>query len=375
MKTIRSKMNMGSLITQQAYSERTKDKKGKEDFSANYLRLPKDVKVLKLEAKKVYNLRIVPYMVDKNHPLVINRTMKEGDAAYTLAYEIHCNLGVNETSLLCPRTYGRREECPVCQQVKDFYDEDTDESKKKARSIKAKRRNLYNVIDLKHPEDGVQLLDVSQFIFEKALLDACEHIEGEEDDYDDGDTPTDIIQLCVGGTDPSEAKYMKIKTTEATIEGSKNPFVKCTFSFKPCQADQIHEEALDSAIPLQDLLIRASVQELKDTLYGVTSSQKDDEDEDEDEDEDVIEESDSDEEDDDSKPLNSIDEEDEEDEEEEALKSRPKAKTQVQGPAQKCPNGYNFPMDAMKKEECDDCKIYEDCIAAKKALKRAQAGK
>jgi len=152
-----------------------------------------DVNFYKPE-KGTDKIDILPYIVSTNkHP-----TEKKGDYDYLLDIYIHFGIGANENTVVCPKkTYGKP--CPVCEELVDLYKEDKDEAQK----ITAKRRCIYNVIDLDNEDKGIQLFDVSHYLFEKELLDELNEVD------------EDMV-IC----DLEEGKTIKFRAVQETLSGN-----------------------------------------------------------------------------------------------------------------------------------------------------------
>lgn len=98
---------IGSNIKKQEDSKR----------SFGYLNTPQGVKMLKLEdTAQVVDLDFIPYIVtNDNHP--DKETEKgfaiKGEPWYRSPYKVHRNVGVDNETVVCPTTFGKR--CPICE--------------------------------------------------------------------------------------------------------------------------------------------------------------------------------------------------------------------------------------------------------------------
>lgn len=83
-------------------------------------------------------------------------------------YIMHYKLGVegNKTAEACPKTLDRKLRCPICEAVSKLYKLDTPEDKARARDIKAKKRYVFNVIDLSNKDKGIQILETGPTIYD-----------------------------------------------------------------------------------------------------------------------------------------------------------------------------------------------------------------
>ena len=89
-----------------------------------------------------------------------------GNDTFYVEHATHYKVGPNSKSIECPRTIG--EKCPVCEYVSTLYN-GTEEDKLLAKEIKAKKRWAINIIDVKNPQNGVQIYDIGETILEQIL--------------------------------------------------------------------------------------------------------------------------------------------------------------------------------------------------------------
>lgn len=131
-------------------------------------KVPADVELLKLPKAKdgddVVSLSLDFLLYNQTKEPKANTTVE----SYGRPYLYHTNLGAdgNKTEL-CPRTFGGK--CPICEQLKPFYDKGLDNlskaEKEQYNKLKPKKSMVYNVI-----HDGeVKLLDMSTFKLENEL--------------------------------------------------------------------------------------------------------------------------------------------------------------------------------------------------------------
>lgn len=258
-----------------------------------------------------YLLDILPYAAGKGNPWA-----DEGALHWERTYYIHRDVGANGEWKVCPRMTSKKP-CPICDaRAKLMKKGDADEDLIK--SLAPKQRQLFNVINLKEPDKGVQLWDFSYHCFGKAL--DAELRNADEDDgwekfffLEDGFT----LKVVFGENSAGGYSYLDAESIH----------------FKPRKEDY-GEDILESVHCLDDLLILNSYEDLKkDFLEADEDEDEDEEDEDtkpkargtkpkssddEDEDEEEEDAEDSDEDEEDEKPTKkskkSKDDEDEEDE-------------------------------------------------------------
>lgn len=347
--------------------------------------------------------------------------MEAGFEDYVLDIWVHYGIGTNEDAFLCLKnTLGKP--CPICEEMKNLKDdEDVDESI--IEGLKPKRRCIYNIIDLKHEDKGVQLWDVSHFLFEKELLEEAETSDGE----------------TITFSDLENGKTIQFRTTEESRPGRRGKTItyKKFKSFTFRDRDPYQEDILDETFPLDEMLVIPTYEEVKKALLGEENESsedengkdrkrkkrgtnnrrknEDDEKNEDDRNEDEIDDNEDDEDEQKSKresgksgvkgkttqeKEDDDNDDDEEDEEEEEKKVPWKKKEKERGikrgsrkskkeedeeedekeePAPKkkgmqrkkkekkeeeCPSGFTFGEDCDQNDECADCELYDKCADA-----------
>ena len=341
-----------------------------------YLQIPEGVEQIRPK-KKTYRWDIIPYKVNVNtHPEV-----QKGDLWFQRTYFVHFNVGPDNKAVVCPRTI--KKPCPICEHVKELYNSDTEENTALAKEIKAKERELYNLIDLDDPDKGVQIFEMSYHLFGKAL---------DEEIYEGEDELGDFAELSGGKTLVVSFRAKKLGSNEF-MEVRKIEFE---------DRDDYDDSILDETHDLDSLLSIFDYETLQKLLFGI-----DEEDEEEDDDkpkkgkkgkasskkveEDDEDDSDDDEDEDDSdeeeeeekpkkgkktppkkgkkKPVEEEEEDDDNDDDEEEEEEKPKkGKKGKKGKSSlKCPHGGTFAEDVDELDECEDCKLWTKCQEASEA--------
>lgn len=114
------------------------------------------------EAKpKIAYIDMLPYVV--TIPNCVHK-LEVGEHNYRRAVKIHYDVGVERKNLVCPTTNNLP--CPICAYAANLKWE-TD--REQIMSLRARDRDLFNIIDLENQESGVQLWDVSYHAFGKLL--------------------------------------------------------------------------------------------------------------------------------------------------------------------------------------------------------------
>ena len=117
------------------------------------------------------SIDILPYEVTvKNHP-----EQKKGELWYERTIFVHYNIGIDDKSILCPKTIGKP--CPICEEMALMKkDKKADEDDVKA--LKPKERQIFNVRDPEEP-DELMIFESSYFTFGQQLEEEIR--EGKDD--------------------------------------------------------------------------------------------------------------------------------------------------------------------------------------------------
>lgn len=358
-------------------------------FSVN---LPEDVKRF-TPKKGTYKLDIIPYTVSaRRHP----DGVAAGEQWCRRPFLIHYGIGVDNKPQICPRTIGKP--CPICE----YYEREKKRpgaDEEALKEIRAKARELYNVIDLDNEDDGVQVFELSYHLFGKLL-------EGEINEADDDE--------IAGFAELKGGKTLKVRFSEATM--GKNKFLEAT-RIDFLDRDDYKKSILDDVVDLDSVFNVLPYEELEavfleDEGVGMVTGDDDDEEDEAPKSKKKSYKADDDDDDDDApkakkkskpKPADDDDDEDDEDEEEKPKSRRtskkapaedddddapkpksrravkktdddddedeaPKAKKKSKGGDGECPlsNG-TFGKDFNKFDECDDCEVWSECGKAKRA--------
>lgn len=305
-------------------------------------------KFYKTEKSGEGGIDIIPYYITSNkHPMVVSGKAKIGQPDYNLDFYIHKNIGAANTSVVClKKTYGKP--CPICEEmeiVKKAKGWDSDECK----ALNPSRRVIYNVFNAKVDGFTPLVFDVSHFLFEKEMIEKNKVLAQRQ-----GLTYLPFAEAVGGYT-------IFFRTTTEKKGGFETTIFK-DFEFEKRTFD-ITKEMMDQAIDFSALLIVKSYEELKALFYGGS-------------DEEVI--------------VEEISHRNPSREEvrtriippsEEPVHTTPVESQQVrrnletsirqnplvesQGSSFTCPSGYMFGRDNDKKNECDNCSIWDKCRAAK----------
>lgn len=296
-------------------------------------------------------INIIPYEIKtKNHPLVKRGEFEVGDLDYVMDFFVHRNIGPSESSVVCLKnTFGKP--CPICEQSALLRKQGKEQE---SNELKASRRVIYNVQDLKDP-DKVKVFETSHFLFEKELIDESRDEEGGFVDF----------------ADPTDGKEIKFRCQEVQKGVMKFKEYK-SFSFED-RDEEIDDDLLEQAISFDEVIRVPSYEEVEKILYG---SEDEDEDEEEKPKKKKVED-DSDDEEEIELPKKKAKKVVEEDDDEEEIEESPKKKKSFEdlddveeeekpkkSSGGKCPFGHKFGVDCDEHNDCDNCDEWYSCFKA-----------
>jgi hypothetical protein len=332
-----------------------------------YLLIPNGVDVFSPEMDSKVDMDIMPYTVtDKNHPDkdVENEIAVPGSLWYKRPFKTHRSVGANNDTFLCPTTFGKK--CPICEYRDKLRKDGGDEDEIK--QTRASDRNLYAIIiknNKKVDDTKVHFLDISDYLFQEKF----------EEQLSD-DEKFEVFP------DHQEGFSVRVRFAEDSFGANKfaNP---SRFDFVD-RKEQYDDDILEQIPNLDECFKVLGYDELKAKFFE-TEPDDDEEDEkpktkvrgkvkpsrDEEEDEDEPEE-------DEDIPENDDDEEEEEEKPQPRKRKIAGKETKKPAPTPRkpkvltCPSDYVFGKDTDKYDECEDCEIWNECIAAKKAAKKTR---
>ena len=190
---------------------------------------------------------IIPFLAGSMHHQV-----KEGEPTYLLDIWVHQKVGIDENDIVClARNYN--EACPICEflnakRLEKNLDKEAEEA---LSTLNPKRRCLYNIVcyDSTREEDrGVQLWEVAHFLFEKKILSVARNPRG------GGFVP-------FSSPDNGKSIYFEREGSGAmNTQYLGHKFIE--------RQTAIDDATLEQAYILDELLIKLSYDEIKDTLLG-----------------------------------------------------------------------------------------------------------
>jgi hypothetical protein len=187
-----------------------------------------------------------------------NPTADKGSLGVCRPYYVHRDIGPGEDTYLCAaKTLGKP--CPICEHRAKLAREGADDDVIKA--LKPKERTLYNIIDTANREDGVQLLDYSDWLLGKYLRGKIEGADPKE---------RDAFELYA---DLSEGMTVKIVTTEE--KGAGGSWMVCNnIEFKP-RDKQYEDEMLSKTFDLDAIISETPYEKLRAIFLQEPAATKD----------------------------------------------------------------------------------------------------
>ena len=211
-------------------------------FARTAVRLPQGMKNFGIKKAGTYRIDIIPYVVTQEG----NRWADPGFLHYERSYFAHRNVGPNQDMYVCPaRTWDKR--CPICEHRAKLSD-DPESDATLLKEMVPKERQLFNVIDLDHPEEGVQMWDISHHLFGK-LLDAKIKMEDEGDNY------STFHHL-------EDGMYLKLGAVEKSMGGGRPFYEVVDIEFKR-RKEQYTDAIMEKCADLDAALIEVPYKELR----------------------------------------------------------------------------------------------------------------
>lgn len=241
----------------QRLSSRSRAENRTEGFTPTAVNRPKGVESFNPKKAGNYSLDIIPYKVMKDG--VNPYAKKAGMLASERTFFVHRGIGVDNNNFVClAKTL--KKACPICD-ARKAEQTDPNGDEKLAKSLAPKERQLWNVYDKNEPEKGVQIWDISFYLFGEALDDRVNNAS-EDREYEYYADPVDGMTLAVG-------------LKEKTYQGHPY-FEAATIDFD--KRGPVDKEILAAATNLDDCLIIKTYDELKAIFLQIEEDEPDDDD-------------------------------------------------------------------------------------------------
>ena len=222
---------------------------------SSYLLLPDGVETFKPKKEGTYRFNIVPYVAGKN-----NRDSEPGELDYEFTFFIHkVGEGDDQRTIVCPKkTYGKP--CPICEQV-ERLSKDYVENEDEIKALKAKQRQLFNIVDARDEENRIQVYETSYFKGFGEMLDKRLRNFDDEDDENYGDF-----------ADIPGGRTLKVMFAEDTFNGNKF-FAPSSIDFVP-RKEELPDSIIDEAVCLDSCLKVLSYNDILKLIAGTEDEEQ-----------------------------------------------------------------------------------------------------
>ncbi len=202
--------------------------------------------------KGTFHFDFLPYITTNNPESA------KGELWWRRHIFVHRNIGPENATYLCPTTFDKRNSCPMCEEYKKLISAAvSDVEKTEANQMRAKEKDLFNVIDLNDEDAGIKLFEISPFCLSEMLQDMAEHLlpPGEWFGFlENGHSVTVLFK----------EEHM-----------GKNAYAKASrVDFK--EREDYEESTLDDVFDLDSLLISHTYDELSAALWGAGDENNED---------------------------------------------------------------------------------------------------
>lgn len=237
-------------------SARKRAEQDKQTYTASFLKLPEGVQMFKPKAER-YLLDVMPYEAGEG-----NEFAEEGELTYERTYFVHRRVGANEETFICPRkTAGKP--CPICEHAAKLMRKVEGDYEDEVQALRPKKRQLFNVRDLRQPDKGVQLFEFSFHNFGKKLHEKIMGAEEEDEDaYNQFYSLEDGMSLKVYFSEESGGGYSYVEASDIEFRPRKN---------------QYDESDLEESHCLDDLLIIPDYDDLKEVFLEAANEKEEEE--------------------------------------------------------------------------------------------------
>lgn len=299
---------------------------------------------------------VIPYPAGEFDPGVVRGMYTKGDTVYHLDIWVHQRTGPRDLQVVCPEQNFNKP-CDICDFRNRLRKEGADEGDIK--SLLPKRRCSYNVIvcDNGAEEDkGVQILECAHYFMEQKLATVSRKKRG-----GGGFIPF---------SDPDEGKTVKFERNKKGKE-----FEEWEGHGFEDREYTIDDETLDETFILDTFVILHSPEEIKAIVQEmeeggiISAAGKSDDDNGGDKDRKK------------SRRERATSDDNESKGDDEKTTGRKRGMKKMETPAEKgnaepdCPEGGTFGKDNDNYVGCDDCSVYQDCLAAKEEAEPPKRGR
>ena len=250
----------------QRVTGRDRVEKHESGGSIPYLNLPEGAQLFQPKTGRM-SIDILEYEVGKGNPIAEEETLY-----YERTYFVHRGIGATNDTYVCPaKTSGNR--CPVCEHRSKLQADGDEENEKLIYDLKPSERQLFNVINVKEPDKGVQIFDFSWWNFGKKL-------DAEIRNADEDDNWHDFASYENGLT-------LRVAFAEDKFQGNTFNVLE-SVNFKPRSTEYDEDEMLEEVYCLDDVVKELPYKKLKDIFLQTSDEDEEEEEEDDPEDDECV---------------------------------------------------------------------------------------
>jgi hypothetical protein len=214
----------------------------------SYLRIPDDTLLYKPSVGTAL-IDIMPYIAGQGNPWA-----EKGQIHWERTYYVHKGIGLDAETFICPRMTAKQS-CPICEARRRLAQQEDPEKEDLIKDLAPRQRQLFQLIDLRNPDKGIQLWDISYYLFGK-VLDMRLRNSDEDDKWDYFFHLEDGLSLKIGWEEESF--------------GGVNFCRAASIDFRP-RAESYEEKILKETLCLDNLLIIPNYENLKKTFLGAVN--------------------------------------------------------------------------------------------------------
>ena len=280
---------------------------------------------------------ILPYVISvENH----SEGISKGDLWYQKTIWVHYGIGSEDKSYICPKTI--KKPCPICKHMADLIKEGRDKKDKEVDRLRARERELYNIVDLNDENKGIQLFEYSSYLFGKKLEEEIR--EGEED--------------WAGFAELKGGYSIQARFKQESM--GKQKFLECSrIDFK--KRSDYDESVLDDVFDL-DAIVKVLDYDALEKVFYEGEEPDDDDGNEKVEKKSLYKETKKTEEEEEKPAPKKIVRKDKSEEKLILRKSKEEESEEENTKKTKCPSGGEFGKECDKLDGCENCEIWGDCV-------------
>jgi hypothetical protein len=251
-----SKNNQRTTNFSDKIKNQVDDHKAQGSKGYGYLKLPKNIQVYSIDIPKTKEFvkpkfDVIPYIVNDAKHIDTKSGAEIGEPWWRKPFRIHKHIGVDDDSVICLSTIGKR--CPICEYQKELIANKA--SKADIKALNYSKRSIYLIWpkEDKDVDDEIHILDISDFCFYDTLM-----IDAEE-----------MKQWNFPSL--SDGKTLSVRFDKAYFDGNEFPkAIRVSF----LDRDEQYEESILEEVPcLDEILNILSYDELNAKFLAISDEE------------------------------------------------------------------------------------------------------